>query len=181
MTGAFGLGGAIIGGLFTAWLALREQKREDEKMRRERAEARQQVADESEAEARVAARILQAETQTCLIRLSRAMKTGRWWPENLALPLQPWQEYRERVARYMPLESWHKVSVWFQTAAAQQASAANAHIKHPGTMGPPIESSTTRGNIELAMARANEALTALQDFTGARLPPTPEDAADAGQ
>lgn len=163
VSGVFALLGAVVGGSFTAFGARRAQKHEDEKQRRERAD-----------QARVAARILQADTQTCVIRLRRALRTHRWWSPTLPLPLESWPSYREQVARYMPLASWQEVSMWFQTAAATQASATRAHTEESGQTFLSLELPVVRQNVELTITRAEEALVALESFTGDHLPTLPE-------
>ena len=73
----------------------------------------------------------------------------------------------------MPLASWQQVSIWFQTAAATQASATRTH-QISGETASSLEQSVVRRNVEVTIERAEAALAALDRFTGDHMPSPPE-------
>lgn len=173
VSGFFGLGGAVLG----AAVALIQQRRDARLERdrrhaeqlaldRSREEARQREVDAAREAARVAARILQADSLQSRLRVNSALRKGRYWSEPFALPHQSWTTYREQVARYLDLDAWSKISLWFRSVASVEAQATAARDFSGGNVRRPELTERGRKQLQLALKRADLAITALEQFTG---------------
>lgn len=176
IAGLLGLGGAVIGAGATALVSLVQQRKDAqaERSRREeeaerdraiRAEARSLAAKAAEEEARVAARLLQADTLQARLRVRAALKNDKYWSEPFALPQQSWHDYREQMARHLPGDGWTLVSRWFRSASSLEAQAVAARSLHEGVRRPQ-PTGTGRRQLQLALTRADQALQVLEQFTG---------------
>jgi hypothetical protein len=153
----FGLIGALIGASSTIIVSLLNDRRttRNDRLRRDA---------EALVNARVAARILQADTRTARSRVTLALDRGTYWSDSYSLPTASWFTYRERVAQYLPLEAWAEVSEWSRAVAAAEAAAQSARARHPEVRQPRITESGAK-SLERAVRRGTRAMEALEAFT----------------
>jgi hypothetical protein len=83
---------------------------------------------------------------------------------RFALPLDAWPQFREIIAKHMPLEDWKIVSAAFGSfdTTELQAAAARDVVGHPR----PVLTEPTKRQIALSLRRAKRALDALERFSG---------------
>lgn len=163
-----GVSGAAVGALATLRAAARQQahvENLDATRRREaaRAQDERQLAVARE-EARISARILQADVIEGSNRLQRALDWDRFWAPHFALSTDTWTEYRASVARHMEADGWAVVSIYFMLSSICERQAIGAREFVGGAR--PALTNYQRWQITSALDAGRRALEALEEFSG---------------